>query len=99
MNKDDLSFKFITFYRFSWLAFALYQPASIGAVYLVLLPQFDNSGANLSALMIAILANLGVLVVLLLGQKLLDKISNQLLFKQSVILVLIAAGIMRGLIF
>ena len=99
MNKDDLSFKFITFYRFSWLAFLLYQPASIGAVYLVLLPQFDNSGANLSALVIAIFANLGVLVVLLLGQKILDKISNQLLFKQSVILVLIAAGIMRGLIF
>ena len=99
MNKDDLSFKFITFYRFSWLAFALYQPASIGAVYLVLYPQIDNSGSNLSALTIAVFASLGVLAVLLLGQRLLDQISNQLLFKQTVILVLIAAGMMRGVIF
>ena len=99
MNKDDLSFKFITFYRFSWLAFALYQPASIGAVYLVLYPQIDNSGSNLSALTIAVFASLGVLAVLLLGQRLLDQVSNQLLFKQTVILVLIAAGMMRGVIF
>ena len=99
MNKDDLSFKFITFYRFSWLAFALYQPASIGAVYLVLLPQFNTSGTNLLALTIALVASLGVLAVLLLGQQILDRISNELLFKQSVILLLVAAGVMRGLIF
>ena len=99
MNKDDLSFKFITFYRFSWLAFALYQPASIGAVYLVLYPQFDTSGTNLLALTIALVASLGVLAVLLLGQQILDRISNELLFKQSVILLLVTAGVMRGLIF
>lgn len=99
MNKDDLSFKFITYYRFSWLAFLLYQPASAGAVFLVLYPQFETPGANLLALTIALIQNAAMLLVLLPGQKLLDKISNELLFKQTVILVLVAAGVMRGIVF
>ncbi|NDF10687.1 MAG: hypothetical protein EB046_02550, partial [Actinobacteria bacterium] len=99
MNKDDLSFKFLTFYRFSWLAFGLYQPASAGAVYLVLYNQFDVPNSALMAFGVALFTNAAMLPVLLIGQKILDKISNELLFKQMVIVVLVAAGAIRGLTF
>ena len=99
MNKDDLSFKFLTFYRFSWLAFGLYQPASAGAVYLVLYNQFNVPNSALMALGVALFTNAAMLPVLLIGQKILDKISNELLFKQMVIVVLVAAGAIRGLTF
>ena len=99
MNRDDLSFKFLTFYRFSWLAFALYQPASAGAVYLVLYNQFDMPNSALLAFGVALFTNSAMLPVLLGGQKVLDKISNELLFKQTVIVVLVSAGAIRGLTF